>query len=324
MSRPLRIEYPDCWYHVMNRGRRKEDIFYSPADYQMFIQLLKETCEEFGLKISAYCFMPNHYHLLVNTPRGNLSRCMRHINGVYTQRFNKKHEYDGQLFRGRYKSIIVENDQYLLEVMKYIHMIPVKAGLVDDLMDFSWCSHKGYLSKAKKWEWLYREPLYEILTRYKTKRHSEYLDFMELAEPEEITKFYGLQNVPPMLGSKRFCEEVRGRFRDLASNKEIRDAKILARDPEEIIDSVCRHFKVDRLSLNKKRRGSVNVARDTAMYLIRMHRSETLTDVGSYFDLESYSTVSGTLQRFKERLKNDMRLHKLVNKIEQEVIIGQR
>lgn len=315
MSRPLRIEYPDCWYHVMNRGRRGEDIFYSSSDYNTFLLLLKETCEEFSLQVSAYCLMPNHYHLLVNTPRGNLSRCMRHINGVYTQRFNKEHEYDGQLFRGRYKSIIIGNDEYLLEVMKYIHMNPVKAGLVHDLLDFPWCSHKGYLSQAKKWEWLSREPLYEMLTRYKTRRKREYLKFMELIESEGITRFYGLKNLPPVLGTESFCKEIKERFRDLVSNKEIRDVKYLAKDPEHIIEIVCRHFKVDRMSLNSKGRSSDNTARDVALYFIRMHRSETLSEVGRYFGLKNYSTVSGILLRFKKRLKVDHDLQKHLSRI---------
>lgn len=307
----------------MNRGRRGEDVFHSTADYQMFILLLKETCEEFGLRVSAYCLMPNHYHLLVNTPHANLSRCMRHINGVYTQRFNKEHEYDGQLFRGRYKSIVVENDEYLIEVMKYIHKNPVKAGLVADLMDFPWCSHKGFLSKARKWEWLNREPLYELLTRYKSRRKLEYLKFMELAEPENITRFYGLKNLRPMLGTDIFCEEIKERFRYLVSHKEMQNVKHLARGPEEIIATVCNHFKVDRMSLNKKRRGYDNIARDAALYLLRLHRSETLAELGRYCGLESYSTVSGILLRFKKRLKDDNVLQKRVIVIEKELHLGQ-
>ena len=103
MSRPLRIEYPGAWYHVMNRGRRSEKIFYDKEDYQLFVALLEETSEMWNIRISAYCLMPNHYHILLQTPDGNIARSMRHINGVYTQRFNRRHGVDGQLFRGRYR-----------------------------------------------------------------------------------------------------------------------------------------------------------------------------------------------------------------------------
>ena len=129
MSRPLRIEYPGAWYHVMNRGRRHCDVFEEEEDFHLFLDILKNTSKMWNLKVSAYCLMSNHYHLLVQTPDGNLSRCMRHLNGVYTQRFNRRHDYDGQLFRGRYKAILVEEDHYLLELLRYIHCNPTRLDL---------------------------------------------------------------------------------------------------------------------------------------------------------------------------------------------------
>jgi len=118
----------------MNRGRRGEQIFSRSGDYEVFIELLKEATDLWGVQISAYCLMPNHYHLLIQTPQGNISRCMRHINGVYTQRYNRLHKCDGQLFRGRYKSILVEQDSYLLELVRYIHRNPLRAGLIDNIL----------------------------------------------------------------------------------------------------------------------------------------------------------------------------------------------
>ena len=125
MARPLRIEYPGAWYHVMNRGRRAEKIFHDRHDYQAFVELLEESSEMWNIRVAAYCLMTNHCHILVQTPDANISRSMRHINGVYTQRFNKRHRCDGQLFRGRYKSILVSGDSYLLQLVRYIHRNPV-------------------------------------------------------------------------------------------------------------------------------------------------------------------------------------------------------
>ena len=133
MTRPLRIQYPDAWYHVMNRGRRGENVFEIKEDYWSFIELLEKLSEIFTVRIAAYCLMSNHYHLLVHTPEANLSRSMRHLNGVYTQSYNKRHGCDGQLFRGRYKSILVESDSYALELVRYIHRNPLEAGLVENL-----------------------------------------------------------------------------------------------------------------------------------------------------------------------------------------------
>lgn len=149
MSRPLRIEYSGAWYHVMNRGRRSERIFHGRKDYQAFVQLLGDTSEMWNLRVSAYCLMPNHYHLLVQMPVANISRAMRHLNGVYTHRFNRRHGIDGPLFKGRYKAIVVSADSYLLQLVRYIHRTPIKAGVAANMEDYLYSSHKGYLSVAK-------------------------------------------------------------------------------------------------------------------------------------------------------------------------------
>ncbi|MEA1969673.1 MAG: transposase [Thermodesulfobacteriota bacterium] len=167
MSRPIRIEYPDAWYHVMNRGRRSEKIFSDNQDYQCFVDLLKETSEMWGIRICAYCLISSHYHLLIQTPQSNISRSMRHLNGVYTQRYNRRHGCDGQLFRGKYKSILVEKESYLLQLVRYIHNNPVKPGLAGNPGDYTWSSHKAYLSEAKIWGWVYKQFPLSMLTANK-------------------------------------------------------------------------------------------------------------------------------------------------------------
>ena len=164
MSRPLRIGYEDAWYHTMNRGRNRGVIFHDKYDYRIFIELLKETSEMWNFHISAYCLMPNHYHLLIQTPDANLSRGMRHINGLYTQRYNRRHGCDGPLFKGRYKSVLVGGDGYLLQALRYIYKNAVKAGIVDAPAKYTWSSHKGYLSAAEKWNWLYKTTLLSMLS----------------------------------------------------------------------------------------------------------------------------------------------------------------
>ena len=130
MARPLRIEYPGAWYHVMNRGVDRQPIFLHDAHRESFLSLLSDISRSYQVEIHAYCLMNNHYHLLVRTPLGNISRAMRHLNGVYTQRFNSMEKRDGSLFRGRFKAILVEADEYLLRLSRYIHLNPVAAKLV--------------------------------------------------------------------------------------------------------------------------------------------------------------------------------------------------
>lgn len=167
MSRPLRVEYEDAYYHVMNRGGGRQVVFHDDDYYHLFLDTLVEAHSRFGLQVLSYCLMGNHYHLLVKTPRGNLGRGMQHINGVYTQRYNRLRRTDGPLFRGRYKAIIVENDSYQLQVSRYIHRNPVEAHLVDRLEDYPWSSYPAFINKGACPPWLYRD---EILDQLNVKR----------------------------------------------------------------------------------------------------------------------------------------------------------
>ncbi|MEZ4484691.1 MAG: transposase [Syntrophotaleaceae bacterium] len=157
----------------MNRGRRGENVFADRDDYETFIALLQETSTMFDLRVSAFCLMSNHYHLLVQTPSGSLSRAMRHINGVYTQRFNRRRNIDGQLFRGRYKSVLVQEDRHLLELLRYIHRNPVTAHMCKAVDDYLWTSHQGYVSSVKKWDWLHKGALLDRFSKElnEAKRH---------------------------------------------------------------------------------------------------------------------------------------------------------
>ncbi|MBM9537547.1 transposase [Desulfobulbus alkaliphilus] len=324
MSRPLRIEYPGAWYHVMNRGRRKEEIFLTRGDYDNFIKILQEASENWHIKISAYCLMPNHYHLLVNTPKGNISRCMRHINGIYTQRFNRQHKTDGQLFRGRYKAVLVEADSHLLEVLRYIHRNPLRAGLVEEMDEVTWSSHHGYLSAAKKWAWLDKDVLLTMLCAKKSGRRAAYEDFVSKDTSEEIERFYSLKNLPSVLGGDAFKDWLKEKFQHLCFHEEIPESRILAPTAEEIIREVCDHFQVEREQLTVTRRGRENLPRDMAVYLVRLLGHSTLNEVGKYFGMKNYSTVSSAVERLKSRMKKDRMVRKHLDEVREKLKKGQK
>ena len=212
MPRPLRIQYPNAWYHVMNRGRRGESIFQGKEDYLCFIDLLKEMAEMWRLRVGAYCLMPSHYHLLVQTPDANLSRCMRHLNSVYTQRFNKSHLTKGQLLRGRYKSILVEPESCLLELMRYIHRNPLETRVADRLDKYPWSSHKGYISRAKKWDWVYKHFILSLFSHDKADSLKRYKTFISRETPEGINLILGRKNLPSVLGAESFVKHIKGKI----------------------------------------------------------------------------------------------------------------
>jgi len=144
MGRQLRIEYPGAYYHVTARGNERKDIFKSNRDREKFLGYLESAVERYGALIHVWCLMNNHYHLLMETPQGNLSQVMQHINGAYTNYFNTKRKRSGHLFQGRYKAILIEADEYAVELSRYIHLNPVRIGAVADPMHFRWSSCADY------------------------------------------------------------------------------------------------------------------------------------------------------------------------------------
>ena len=154
MARPLRLEFAHGLYHVTSRGDGQGDIYRDDADRDLFLQVLSETVDRFNWVIHAYCLMGNHYHLLIETPNGNLSRGMRQLNGVYTQRFNRKYHRVGHVFQGRYKAIIVQKDSYLLELARYIVLNPVRAEMVRAAKDWPWSSYRATANMVDRPDWL--------------------------------------------------------------------------------------------------------------------------------------------------------------------------
>lgn len=319
MSRPLRIQYPGAWYHVMNRGRRGDFIFIDDSDYLSFIDILQTSVELWKVNIAAYCLMSNHYHLLIQTPKANLSRCMRHINGVYTQRFNKTHACDGQLFRGRYKSILVDFDSYLLELVRYIHRNPVRAGIVDTMDTYPWSSHQGYLSDAKKWDWLYKDFVLALFSPNKRDRKREYRNFVSDMDSEEIEEFYSKKKIPVMFGKEPFLQWVKNKFSGEKRDVEIPESRIFIPDVDVIKKRVCNIYGIDEAELTRSRRGANNEPRNVAIYLTRYLRGDGLEVIGRAFGIDNYSSVSSVIERTKTSIAGNTRMKKRVDMIKSKI-----
>ena len=154
MVRALRLEYSGALYHVTARGDRREDIYEDDIDRFVFLELFKEVCERFNWDCHAYCLMSNHYHLLIETPDGNLSKGMRQLNGVYAQSYNRRHGKVGHVFQGRYTAILVEKESYLLELSRYVVLNPVRARMVEAASDWPWSSYRQTVSETQTYDFL--------------------------------------------------------------------------------------------------------------------------------------------------------------------------
>jgi REP element-mobilizing transposase RayT len=307
----------------MNRGRRGENVFSRSQDIEAFLRVLKESSEMFDLRVAAYCLMLNHYHLLIQTPLGNLSRIMRHVNGVYTQRYNRSRNIDGQLFRGRYKSVLVEEDSHLLELLRYIHRNPVRAGMYKSVGEYPGSSHHGYISFAKKWDWLYKEFLLGMFAEKKAIAKKKYLEFVNNEDSSEVTDFYSKKFLGTIFGTQDFIDWVKEKFYRVKSHAEIPQSRQLAPTIAEIKEKVCRCYGVEQQALEKSKRGLVNEPRNIAIYLARKRSGLALEIIGREFGLEKYSSVSSIVTRTEAQLLKNKNMQKRIEEIRRMIEKGQ-
>jgi putative transposase len=178
MARPLRIEYPGAVYHVTSRGNEKKPVFKDDHDRESFLNALQHVNKRYNWTCHAYCLMTNHYHLLIETPDGNLSIGMRQLNGVYTQLFNKWHGRTGHLFQGRYKAILIQKDSHLLEVCRYVVLNPIRAKMVERPEDWKWSSYLATAGKTKLHPSLTTDWVLGQFSRKRGKAEQEYRQFV--------------------------------------------------------------------------------------------------------------------------------------------------
>jgi REP element-mobilizing transposase RayT len=316
MPRPLRIEYENAYYPVMNRGRAGQRIFPDDDDVAAWLTTLSEAHQRFRVEILCYCLMTNHYHLLVKTPEANLGRVMRHINGIYTQRHNRLKKTDGPLFRGRYQAICIEKDSYQLQLSRYIHRNPLEAKLARELDSYEWSSYQYYVrSTAKPPEWLYQSDVYGQLG-VKTQLKDQYRAYVELGLDEEIKQFYAKGNRMPYLGSDA--------FRTWAYRQRMTDDEAVSRQEsaafrpsmDEVIERVVSVFDVSRESIVRTTRGGTNnVPRWVAMYLCQEVCGCRLVEIASHFGLQRTGSIPTTIGKLKRLMSQDKALMSLVNEL---------
>lgn len=325
VPRAERIQYEDAYYHVMNRGRERGriSIFNSQEHFEVFLRTLEEAVERFGIVIHAYCLMTNHYHLLIQTPRANLSRAMRHINGVYTQRFNRLAKSDGPIFRGRFKSILIDSDAYLLQLSRYIHRNPIetKKPMVAALADYAWSSYPAYVNKAKSPLWLTREPIYQIIGS--KQRCSGYAKYVSQGNSEQITRFYNRGNIASVIADKEFLEWLK---KDKIS--EVKDDEWVSKvvphglSLEQITRGVANYYKIPFQKLRRLRKGrsSSSIERKVVVYLCQYLGGHELSSIVEYFGFGHVGSVSYITSSLRRELQENNKLRNELEALSQYII----
>lgn len=279
MSRPLRLELAGGFYHVTSRGDRQEDIYFSDLDREKWLAIFGQVCKRFNWRCHCFCLMSNHYHVVVETIEGNLSKGMRQLNGVYTQYFNQAHQRTGHVFQGRYKGILVEKDSYLMELSRYVVLNPVRAGMVNNVKDWPWSSYPSITGEKDIPEWLEVNWLLGQFGKQRNRAIAKYKDFVR--QGVGLPSLWRALSRQIYLGGEGFVERMQKELDENADLSEI--PRVQRRPPTKPLVYYVGRYK-------DKKRGMVE-AYHTGEY--------TMKAIAEQFEVH-YSTVSRAIKNSEE------------------------
>jgi putative transposase len=284
MARPLRLELAGGLYHVTSRGDGREDIYLSDADREVWLEVFAQVCKRINWVCHAWCQMSNHYHLLIETPEANLSKGMRQLNGVYTQRFNRIHGRVGHVFQGRYKAILVERDSYLLELARYVVLNPLRAGMVKRLETWPWSSYLATCGQTAAPEWLQTDWLLAQFGRQRASAMRKYVQFVH--EGTRLPSVWTQLQGQIFLGSEAFVKKMQTQIEKKPALDEIPRAqrRVLA---QPLADFERRYDRNEAIA---------------RAYLSGQH---TMAAIAGHFGVH-YTTVSRLVREYEDSAKKGM------------------
>ena len=286
MARPLRLEFPGAIYHITSRGNARGDIFFDEQDREVFLSLLTDTVERYNWLCHAYCLMDNHYHLLVETLDPTLSLGMRQLNGVYTQKFNRRHQRVGHIFQGRYKSILVEKSPHLLELCRYIVLNPVRAEIVTYPEHGSWSSYMATAGAGKAAECLTTDWVLGQFSRNKIDGSMQYAEFVYDGISSKTESPWQRLKGRIFFGSSWFIAKMQDK---LVEKKDIKEIPREQRYPG-------RPSLQELFTESNNRQG-----RDRQIATAHLEYGYTLQQIASALGIH-YTTVSRAVKRQREKL----------------------
>jgi putative transposase len=314
MGRAWRIEYEGALYHLMSRGNDGQDIYLNDADRNLFLETISEMSERFEVDIFAYVLMPNHYHLLVKTLHANLKKAMQWFGSTYTRRFNNRNFKKGHLFQGRYKSILVQNDAYVVRLSCYIHRNPLRAGIVKRLIDYKWSSYPVYAYGKKGPAWLSTKLILSYFNG--TDKNKQYREKVQEYAKEEKRLIEDVRH-GMILGTEKFLNKVRKKFlpdilhHDLPQQKQMAkdiDMEYVLKKSAEILQ-----LDLDKCIQAKRLHGIDKDKRDLMVYFFWNKGIMTNEQLGRRFEI-SHSAVSHSAKRFKKKMMNDKKTKRQFDK----------
>jgi putative transposase len=328
MARPLRIEFPGAVYHLTARGNERKRIYRDDVDRQHFLALLAQVVERFHVLVHGYVLMDNHYHALAETLEANLARVIRQLNGDYAQYFNRRHRRVGHLFQARYKALLVDRDAYLVELSRYIHLNPVRAGMVGRATEHQWSSAAAYVGAAPVPVFL---TVAEVLGHFGgTLRggHSRYREFLHEAEDGRGPGSpWGTVVGQTLLGDPDWVRDMRAditAWRAAGAPRDRADGEVpawrqlrLRPTLDDVIEAVAAGMRVDREAIC--RRHSRNQARAVALYLAQITCGVPQKEIAALFGV-GHSAVSKAAAQVSGALAHQPHLRRIVDTLRTKVV----
>lgn len=309
MTRPIRMDYPDTFYHVLSRGNEKREIFRDEKDYLKFLDVIGMMVGRFKLEVHGYVLMKNHYHLLIHTKEANLSRAIQWLGVSYSVWFNRRHQRSGHLFQGRFKSFLIENDRYFTAMCLYIHGNPLRAGVVKRLWDYRWSSFQAYADRRYQVSWLTTDLVLGMYGRDRKRfleAHQLSFGNSDLLKDLQHGLYLGSEEFSEKCIQRAKREEHREKpqLRSLLRGRDLRTfvLEILEKLGEKDLDLILN----SRRSRSSKRDVAINI-----LYQLGVYRN---MEIGEVFGV-GYTAVSEAVKRAREYLNLDSRLAKKVKKI---------
>ncbi len=303
MARQLRIEYEGAFYHITSRGNQRSQIFLDKKDRLHFIDILKRTKDRYGYLLHAYVLMDNHYHLLIETPHANIKQIMQNINTSYTVYANIKHKRCGHLFQGRYKSFIVDKESYLLELGRYIHLNPVRAGFVEKADAYKWSSFKEYVIGKIKRKITETDNTLSLFSRKRSEAVRLYREFVYAG----INKDSPLNEATgSVLGDETFTGKVLDYLNCYPDKRELPDIKKIETKyaVSDVVGIVANYYGVREVELLSRKRTTAR-QRKMAVYLCKILSGKRNSDIGRTFGIgiQAVTNVVTEIERLKEKKK---------------------
>jgi REP element-mobilizing transposase RayT len=335
MARPLRIEYEGAIHHVMNRGIARRDLFRDVRDGERFLASLEDAVGQYQVRLYAFCLMPNHYHLLVETPHANLGRFIHSVQTSYAVYFNLRHRTSGHVYEGPYKPKLVEGDDYLLRLSRYIHLNPIETKALSDkqvsekvkaLREYAWSSYPGYIGKREREDWVAYGPMERLIRERFGRQKDAYRNFVERGLVKKDADLDDLMKNRLAVGSGGFLEAVGRMYKERREGHRIPEDVSFRRtgvrvSSEKILSEVCKELGVDRKEL-KRRRGS-GWMRGLAARMLLQYGGLTQREAAQLLGMGTGAAVCIRVRQLARSLETDKKLQRQENRIGQ-VLSGRR